>query len=507
MSFSLADILRQERRPHLLVVGDLMLDRYTWADCSRISPEAPVPVLQASKCTDRLGGAGSVAAMAAGLDAEVSLAAVVGVDRPAQRVLGLLQRRQIDCQAVFCVPDRRTTVKHRFLARSQGRLPQQILRLDREEARPIDAATANRLLEAVWQRLDWADCVLLSDYGKGVCAGAFVPQLAAIAQSAGVPVLADPARSADFRRYAGCSCLLPNRLEASLALGRRIASVQEGLEAARRLLDFGVQAAAVKLDRDGIAWAARPSTHQEALVRHFPAQPREVHDVTGAGDMVLAALGWAMAQGADWTAALELANLAAGLEVTRIGCHTISRAELRKELLRQGRPESAEAKILCLEALLQELTSHRRQGRRIVLTNGCFDLLHPGHLATLEFARRQGDVLVVAVNTDRSVRELKGPGRPIIPQQDRARMLAALVYVDYVVLFDTASVLPVVEQIRPDVLVKGGKEDPASVVGRSVVESYGGQVLLAPLSAGYSTTNLIHQVAVSAPLGPAVPAG
>ncbi len=490
---SLAELLCQQRRPRLLVVGDLMLDRYTWADCTRISPEAPVPVLQTGRRENRLGGAGSVAAMAARLDAEVCLAAVVGADSAGRRLLRLLQQAQIDAQSVLCLPDRRTTVKHRLLGRSQGRTPQQLLRLDREESRPIDAAAANRLLEAVWQRLDWADCILLSDYGKGVCSGAFVPQLVAIARSAGTPVLADPARSADYRRYAGCRCLLPNRVEAGLALGMKIAAVQDGLTAAKRLLDFGVQSAAVKMDRDGIVWT---DGQQEA--RHFPARPREVHDVTGAGDMVLAALGYAIASGADWPTALELANLAAGLEVARIGCTPIHRTELRTELVRLGGIEASRAKILPLELLLSELAYWRAKGRRIVLTNGCFDLLHPGHLSTLEFAKQAGDVLVAAVNTDRSVRELKGPSRPILPQDDRARMLAALACVDYVVLFDSASVLPVIQRIRPDVLVKGGKEGLAGVVGREFVLSYGGQVLLAPAAADYSTTALIDQVASKA---------
>lgn len=496
MGRGLAELLAVQRRPRLLVVGDLMLDRYTWADWSRMSPEAPVPVLQPSRREDRLGGAGSVAAMAAGLEAEVCLVSVVGGDRPGRQLLSLLEQAQIDTQAVFLVPERRTTVKHRLWGSSVGRPPQALVRLDREQTGPIDAATANRLLEAVWQRLDWADCILLSDYGKGVCSGGMVPQLVAVARSAGVPVLADPARSADYRRYAGCRCLLPNRLEAGLALGMRIARVSEGLRAAERLLEFGVSAAGVKLDRDGIAWAevGQPP-------RHFPAWPREVHDPTGAGDMVLAALGFAMAAGADWPTGLQLANLAAGLEVSRIGSAPIHPAELRRELARLGDPEAARAKVVSLDRLVCELQYHRAEGRRVVLTNGCFDLLHPGHLCTLTFARSQGDLLVVAVNSDRSVRQLKGPCRPIIPQPDRVQMLAALACVDYVVVFDSLSVLPVIERIRPDVLVKGGKEDLARVVGAELVTSYGGRVVLAPTADGYSTTGLITELGHRSALG------
>lgn len=493
---TLAELLRQEHRPRLLVVGDLMLDRTTWAETDRISPEAPVPILRYGKTQCRLGGAGSVAAMAARLDAEVCLVSVVGADVAGRRLRGLLDRHRIDGQAVLCLPDRRTTVKSRFLGRASGRPPQQILRVDREESRPINGSEANRLLEAIWQRLDWADCLLLSDYGKGVCAGSFVPQLVAIARSAGVPVLADPARRADFRRYSGCACLLPNRLEASLALGVQITTVEEGLVAARRLLEFGVQSVAVKLDRDGIVWTDMPEGGQ-----HFSTKSCCARDVTGAGDMVLAACGYAIASGADWPVAWELANLAAGLEVGRIGCTPIRRSELRSELAHTGHPEAGRSKILSLSRLLAELVEHRACGRRIVLTNGCFDLLHPGHLTTLEFARAQGDLLVVALNSDRSVQELKGPDRPILPEADRARMLAALACVDYVVLFDTASVRPVIEQIRPDCLVKGGKENVHSVVGRDLVESYGGRVLLAPAEPGYSTTALLQQTAGCRALG------
>ncbi|MCS7305268.1 MAG: PfkB family carbohydrate kinase [Thermoguttaceae bacterium] len=475
MSVSLAELLCREHRPRLLVVGDVMLDRYIWADGSRLSGDPSEVVLQASKREDRLGGAGIVAAMAAALGAEVSVAAVVGGDSAGRRVIRLLEKAHVDARAVFPMADRRTSVHHRFLSRSQGRSYHSLVRLERQESRPIDAATANQLLEAVWQRLDWADGILLSDYGKGVCVGGFVPQLVAIAQSAGVPVLVDPARSADYRRYAGCSCLLPNRLEAGLALGMRIATVEDGLRAAKGLLEFGVGSAAVKLDRDGIAWA-QVGPHSQ----YFPTRPRQVYDGTGAGEMVLAALGFAIASGADWPTGLELANLAAGMEVCRLGCAPIHRAELRSELVRLAHPEASRAKILSMDLLFAELSYHRAKSRRIVLIEENFQWLDARYLDSLEFARSQGDLLIVAVHEGRNAHQWECPCQPCFPKPLRARMLAALACVDYVVVVEEASIRPVIERIRPDVVVQLQGHNPANAISGDWVASYGGRLLSAP---------------------------
>lgn len=493
MSAAIVDLLSQARRPRILVAGDVMLDRYLWGDVDRVSPEAPIPIVRVGREEHRLGGAGSVAAMLAALEAEVSLCAVVGDDLEGRAIRALLRAQKIDGAGLVRAPGRATTLKQRLLGRTHGRHPQQMVRVDREDTRPIDAASANRLLEYVWDRLEQLDLILLSDYGKGACAGAFVPQLVAIAQSARVPVIADPARSADFHRYAGCECITPNRLEAGLAAGMRIATPDDGLEAARKLLRFGAKSAAVTLDRDGIAWADGPRAG-----RHFPARQRQVHDITGAGDMVMAALGYAIASGADWPTAIQLANLAGGLEVERLGVAPLTRAELLAEVSLSRAAPPSEAKILGLDRLVEELARRRAAGHRVAMTNGCFDLLHPGHVASLEHARAQGDLLVVAVNSDRSVRELKGPGRPIIGEQGRAAMLAALACVDYVVLFDTTSVAPLVERVLPDVLVKAAHYGPEEVVGRETVLRHGGRVVLAPVEGDYSTTGLIHRASAAA---------
>jgi len=332
--------------------------------------------------------------------------------------------------------------------------------------------------------------VLVSDYAKVVCAGELVAELAAelaaMACRSGVPVLADPALGVDYHRYRGCTGITPNRSETGTALGRKIATAEQGLEVARDLLAFGVQSAVVTLDREGIAW-----WDADGRSGLFPVKPRQVFDITGAGDMVLAALGYGLAAGADWPMAIELANLAGGAEVERLGVAPLSRPELLAEL---SGGFSTEHKVVSPEQLEAQLRNRRRKGQRIVMTNGCFDVLHPGHVAALQYARNQGDCLVVGLNSDRSVRALKGPGHPIIAERDRAEMLTALACVDYVVVFEDASVEGLVRRVAPDVLVKSAQYAPEEVVGCESVRQRGGTVALSPMKGDYSTSGLIERI-------------
>ncbi len=492
MSDHWTTLLTRTNAPRILVVGDVMLDRYLFGDVSRISPEAPIPVLRVARQEHRLGGAGSVAAMLAALDCEVLLAAVTGDDAEAALLRGLLDETGVDAAAVLTAGGRATTVKQRMLGRTHSKHAQQMIRVDREDAAPLADELADRLLASIEGQLDAVDLLLLSDYAKGVCSDRLVRRLVAACQAAGAPVLADPVRGVDFGRYAGCFGVTPNRGEASEALGMPIATTDDGLEAARRMLQFGVDAAIVTLDRDGIAWADAAGDS-----RLFAIRPREVYDITGAGDMVLSTLGFCLACGADWPTAIEAANAAGGLQIERLGVVPITRAELLDEL-RSG-PTAAESiadekKLLSIERLQEELDHRRQQGQQIVMTNGCFDLLHPGHVASLQDARRQGDLLVVGLNSDRSVEQLKGPGHPIVDQQGRADMLCALSCVDYVVLFDEASVAGLVEQVLPDVLVKSAQYTTEQVVGHEIVERHGGRVVCVPMRGEYSTTRLIRRI-------------
>ncbi len=486
MSISATKLLEQNRRPRVLLVGDVMLDRYVWGDVERISPEAPIPILRIERQEHRLGGAGSVAAMLSTLGAETILAAAVGDDEEGRTVRQLLDNLDINRRLVLTAADRATTVKQRLLGRAQHRYPHQMMRVDRECTAAIPAETLDLLLAGIGRAIDEVDLVLVSDYNKGVCKGDFFPRLLELARKVGVPVVADPVKDADYRRYAGCTCITPNRAEAARALGTRITTPQEGLAAARQLLDFGLQSVIVTLDRDGMAWV-----DQTGQSRLFPARPRQVCDITGAGDMVLSVLGYMLAAGADTATAIEVANVAGGLEVERLGVVPLTRDEILAELTHGP---SAGGKVVPMERLAPTLQRLREAGRRIVMTNGCFDLLHPGHVASLQEARKQGDCLLVAVNSDRSIREIKGPGRPVIDEQGRAEMLAALACVDYVVVFDEASVAGLVDRVQPDVLVKSDQYTTQQVVGHESVLRRGGQVVSVPMKAQYSTTGLIEQI-------------
>jgi len=487
MSARLIALLQQAIRPRVLLVGDVMLDRYVWGDVERISPEAPIPVLRVGQREHRLGGAGSVASMLVALQSETILAAVTGDDAEGRSVRELLANIAVDCRCLLTDPQRVTTVKERLLGRSHGRDPHHMMRVDREDDRPISTELFQQLLSLVAKRLGEIDLIVVSDYNKGVCAGEMIPRLVELARAASVPVLADPVRGADYHRYAGCTCITPNRTEAGVAAGMRIATPQDGLQAARRLLDFGIDTVLVTLDRDGIAWA-----DQRGNARLFPCRPRQVCDITGAGDMVLSTIGYCLAAGADFPAAIEIANLAGGLEVERLGVVPLSRREILAELTPGS--SAAHPKILPLEQLENQLKRQRLSGRRIVMTNGCFDLLHPGHVASLQQARQQGDLLVVGLNSDRSVRQIKGPGRPLIDQQGRAEMLAALACVDYVAIFDEPSVAGLVDRLRPDVLVKADQYSFEQVVGHEIVTRHGGHVVTVPTKPDYSTTMLIEKI-------------
>ena len=487
MSAQALSLLEQDLRPRILLVGDVMLDRYLFGDVERISPEAPIPILRIGKQEHRLGGAGSVASMAATLGAETVLAAVVGDDAEGLLVRELLGKHGVDVQNVLTVGDRCTTVKERLLGRAQQRHPYQMMRVDREVDRPIEADRADALLAAIAKVVENVDLVLVSDYNKGVCKGDMISRVVALARVAGVPVLTDPVKGADYRRYAGCACITPNRVEAATAVGMSITTPDEGLEAARRLLQFGVESAIVTLDRDGMAWADRSGGSGLVSTR-----PRQVCDVTGAGDMVLATLGYALAIGADAPTAIELANTAGGLEVERLGVVPVTRREIIAEL--SGNADAGDLKILPFDQLDIHLRRIRQNCQRLVMTNGCFDLIHPGHVACLQDARRHGDRLLVGLNSDRSVRELKGVGHPIVNEQGRAAMLAALACVDYVVIFDDVSVAGLVERVLPDVLVKGGQYAVEEIVGHDAVLRNGGRVEPMVMQPGYSTTALIERI-------------
>jgi D-beta-D-heptose 7-phosphate kinase/D-beta-D-heptose 1-phosphate adenosyltransferase len=488
----LAELVQRLGQPHVLIVGDLMLDRYIWGDAERISQEAPVVLLHADHREERLGGASSVATMLRALGARVALAGVVGADADGKRLRQLLLDLGVDDEAVLIDPDRPTTVKERYIGRAQHRHPQQIIRVDYEWRAALASTREVELSRAIARQLARADIVLISDYDKGVCTPAVLAATIAAARGQGLRTLADPIRGKDYRKYHGCSAITPNRLEAGLATGRTLAGSDEALESAAELLEqFDLEAAVVTLDKEGMALA-----HADGRREVFPTRPRQVYDITGAGDMVLSVLGMALAAGADYGPAIQLANVAGGLEVEKIGAATVTRDEILRDLLRAGRSGGAPGmeKVRVRDSLARELEGRRRLGLRVAFTNGCFDVLHAGHVQYLQEAKAQGDLLVVGLNSDASVRALKGPGRPLNSVEARALVLAGLEAVDYLTIFDEPTPLALIESLRPDVLVKGADYSHDQVVGADVVESYGGRVHLAALRAGYSTTRLLESL-------------
>lgn len=491
MPSDLIDLVQRLGQPRVLVLGDLILDRYVWGDAERISQEAPVILLHADRREERLGGASSVATMLRALGAKVALAGVVGGDPDGDRVRRLLTNLGIDHEGVVTDATRPTTVKERYIGRAQQRHPQQMIRVDYEVRAPVQAPIEQELARVVGQQMKRADVVLISDYDKGVCTPGLLAATVAGAKACGLRALADPIRGHDYRKYHGCSALTPNRLEAGLATGRTLQSSPEAIEAGAQLLrQLDLEASIITLDREGMVLV-----HRDGRRQHFLTRPRQVYDITGAGDMVLAVLGMALAAGADYDDAIRLANVAGGLEVEKIGVATVTRDEILRDLLRADSTAGpGMEKVLSREALVHEVESRRRLGQRVAFTNGCFDVLHAGHVQYLQDARAQADLLIVGLNDDASVRALKGEGRPINPLDARALVLAGLQAVDFVTVFQEATPLELIELLHPDVLVKGADYRRHEVVGAGFVEAYGGRVHLAPLREGFSTSRLVEQL-------------
>jgi D-beta-D-heptose 7-phosphate kinase/D-beta-D-heptose 1-phosphate adenosyltransferase len=488
MSRELISLVNSFGMPKLLVIGDVILDRYTWGDAERVSQEAPVILLRADKREQRLGGAANVCNMLSGLGAQPTLAGVVGDDADGDQVRDELRRAEIACTSVLTDSSRPTTVKERFMGRAQQRHPHQILRVDREVRDALSEPVEVKLLGSIADMLGDHELVLISDYAKGVCTTTLLAEVISLCRQAGKRVLVDPVRHPDYSRYRGASSMTPNRLEASLATGGTIPRAADAFPLARKLRDeLDLEAAIITLDKEGMALA-----HSDGHEAIFPTRQRQVYDITGAGDMVLSVIGMALAAGASYDDAIRIANIAGGLEVEKVGCAIVTRDEILADL--GTNRYRADQKVFDRESLAVEVARRRDAGQRIVFTNGCFDILHAGHVRYLQEARAHGDCLIVAINSDASVQQIKGPSRPIIPQSDRAGMLAALEGVDYVTIFHETTPHSLLHLIRPDVLVKGGTYSQDQVVGREVVESYGGQVIVACEVKGLSTSAIVERI-------------
>lgn len=471
-----------------IVIGDLMLDELLYGDADRLSNDAPVPVLHVKRSEHSPGGAANVCLNLIAMGASVSVLGVTGKDEDAGKLREALTAEGVEVEGLIEDGSRPTTVKRSLIGLAQHRHPQKMFRVDFESRDPMPSEIAQRMLEVFDRQLADADVVCIEDYNKGVCTEEICQEIISRARAAGKPVLVDPASVTDYTKYRGATCITPNRTEAEKATGLVAGTEEQNNTIARKLLtDLDLETIVVTLDRHGALLLERGS---EPVV--VPTVARQVYDVTGAGDMVLAGLAAGVGCGLDWPNAVAFANTAAGLEVEIFGVEPIPLARIRHEVLKQsGR---LQGKNRTSEQARLEADMVRKTGGKVVFTNGCFDIIHAGHISMLERSAEHGAMLIVGLNDDDSIRRLKGEDRPVNKLEDRARVLGALGCVDAVVAFGEDTPIRLIEEIRPDVLIKGADYTREQVVGHEIVESYGGRVELIDLVEGKSTTGTIEKM-------------
>jgi D-beta-D-heptose 7-phosphate kinase/D-beta-D-heptose 1-phosphate adenosyltransferase len=465
-----------------------MLDSYLYGTVSRISPEAPVPILKVDSCERRPGGAGSVAMDLAQLDAKVTCIGVVGNDNSANILKENLNKALIDISGLITVGERTTTSKQRIIGLVQQHQCQQLMRIDNEAAGPLDGKMNTLLIQMFIEKLVNCQIVCLQDYNKGVLPSTVCQYIIDYAKKADKRVLVDPGRGVDWEKYRGASLIKPNRNEAAETVGFYIHTIANAEEAACVIQEkYSIEKVVITLDKDG---AYLKEQNQPGQL--YPAKTRDVYDITGAGDMAFAVLALCLGAGCDCDIAVRISNIAAGIEVEKLGSVPVNRDEMINKLINPDK--LGMHKIRYIETLKPELDMCRQQRKRIVFTNGCFDVLHRGHIEFLKFCKLKGDIVIVGLNSDSSVKAIKGPDRPINNQYDRALVLAALETVDYITVFDEPDPLNLIKKVKPGVLVKSQDWAKKGIVGREFVESHGGQVALAPLVEGKSSTATIEKI-------------
>lgn len=479
----LAERVAGLRDKAVLCIGDAMLDRFIYGAVERISPEAPIPVLRIEREAAMLGGAGNVVRNLVALGASPTFVAVVGDDDPGREVGRLLGEHAGIDPCLVVEAGRQTTIKTRFFASSQ-----QLLRADRETSAPLAAASRAQVLDRAKGLIERSGCVVLSDYGKGVLCVPVPAELINAARAVGTPVVVDP-KGTDYSRYRGATVLTPNRKELHEATGMSVDGDDAIVAACRRLIDTcGIGAVLATRSQDGMTLVTA-----DGQVHHLPAEAREVFDVSGAGDTVVATLAAALASGASLLDGARLANVAAGIVVAKVGT-AVAYADEVVAALHHDELLLGENKVAGWDGAADLVEVWHRKGERVGFTNGCFDLLHPGHISLLTQARAACDRLVVGLNSDASVARLKGPTRPVQSEAARATVLASLAMVDLVVIFGEDTPLDLIRRLRPDVLVKGADYTVETVVGAADVIGWGGKVVLADLVAGQSTTSTIKKM-------------
>lgn len=483
MKNKLLEILPRLKERKVLVVGDIMLDEHIWSKVNRISPEAPVPVADVVSTVYTPGGAGNVANNIQTLGGKAYLVGVVGKDTAKDKLFEALRERRIGTDKIIVDEGRPTTLKSRIIAHGQH-----VVRVDREDKGPIGSELCQRVLESAKSIIDEVDALLISDYDKGVVTSKVARNLIAMAKEQGKMVSIDP-KGTDYQKYKEATIVTPNRGELEIVTKMMIVDEVSLVEAGQKLLEeLKTEFILITKGKNGMSLFER-----EGRITHIPAVVSEIYDVTGAGDTVVATLTLALATGANIREAAELSNWAAGTVVKKVGTAAVTREEL-EEIIRYQLGEKENRKIRSLDELKQISKRLKKESKKVVFTNGCFDLLHIGHIKYLQKAKELGDVLIVGVNSDESVKEIKGKERPFVPEEERAQMLTALECVDYVIIFPQFTPERLISDLRPDVHVKGGNYQPEDLPEVKAVESYGGKVVIVDEIKGKSSTALIHLI-------------
>jgi len=463
--------------PNILVVGDLIIDNYLWGSCERISPEAPVQIIDVSKEVTVLGGAGNVAHNLKTLGADVTVCSVIGDDDSGKELLEMFQKIEVNTQNILIQQKRKTSKKTRLIA-----VGQQIVRYDKETKDAISQNSTEQLLELLSKTIEKYDAIILSDYAKGVLTPQLTQGIIALAKSVNVKVLVDP-KGEDFSKYRGAYLLTPNKKEAMLATNIEIKDEQSLEKALLKLkIECELDVSLITLSEDGIA------TYTDK-VQKFPTVAKEIFDITGAGDTVIASIAYALSLGKNIEETAKFANLSAGVVVGKVGSATVSLAEI-EEYKATLHKSNSDAHIKNFKEISEIVQHHRMNGKRVIFTNGCFDILHIGHVKYLQIAKSFGDILIVGLNSDSSVSKLKGPTRPVNIAEDRAYLLAALEAVDFVVPFEEETPYNLIKMIKPDVLVKGGDYKGKKVVGSEFAK----ELQLVDFVDGKSTSKIIEKI-------------
>ncbi|WP_372366869.1 D-glycero-beta-D-manno-heptose-7-phosphate kinase [Candidatus Uabimicrobium sp. HlEnr_7] len=480
MAHYIHDIVAKFSSTNILLIGDIILDHYAFGVVDRISPESPIQILDVSRDEYRLGGASNVANNIAALDAQVTITGVIGNDENGKMLRDALKEQGIE-DALFIDNSRPTTVKTRMIAQGQH-----LLRVDREKKEFLSQELNNKIQHYISENIDRYDAIVISDYAKGVLSKKLCQKVIQIAQENGKPTLVGP-KGNDWSLYKNSTLISANRKETEEIVGFNLNTTEDIKKAGNLLLEtLEIEVAVITLGPKGIFVATKDSQI------HIKADAKEVFDVTGAGDTVLSLLSLCTAIKCSWKHAISLANTAAGIVVGKVGASTVTPEDLYAKVIYNENTHLKKLKKLA--DVIVELELFRNQGRTIVFTNGCFDLLHPGHIRYLEYCRNRGDILIVGLNSDASISRLKGAERPVVKENDRAEMLAALTAVDYVVIFEDDTPVNIIKSIQPDVLVKGADWQGKEVAGAKFIESYGGSVEFYPYQEGYSTTNIITSI-------------